>query len=238
MNTLKLLSVTAVVLVALASTGIWYATRPEPPLNPLLANGEMRFTLMDFTTPFSLDALPAGWTHRKFWTRPAMQVTFVTKDGVPALRCETDAGGSILGRWTDIDLGSYLTLSWQWYVESPIASSIDERTTAGDDHPVRWYLAFTDSDGQAHHAEIIWGNRLLRRGDWKVLGSFVHYVADGGDANVGRWREETVDLLSIYRKATGRNDTPHLTELAIFCDSDDTKGHTVAYVGGPVIISK
>ena len=231
--------ITVLGLAVAAAAGGWRLThRPEVPVNPVIATDEAGVALMDLAKPFPLDALPAGWTHRTFWTRPAMELSFVTKDGVPALRCETHAGGSILGRWTDINLADHPTLSWRWFVETPIASSIDERTAAGDDHPIRWFLAFTDSEGHDHHAEIVWGNKLLTRGDWKVLGTFVHYVADGGDANIGVWRDETADLQAIYRKASGRTDTARLKQLALFCDSDDTKGHTVAYVGGPVMLGK
>jgi hypothetical protein len=236
MTRLRLIAFLLILGFAVAGADFWL-TR-ERPSNPLTAQGEAAVTVMDFAQPLALDALPAGWTHHKFWTRPAMLVSQVVKDGVPALRCETKAGGSILGRWTDIDLGAYPKLTWRWLVETPLSSAADERTREGDDHPVRWFLAFADSQGGAHHAEIIWGNKLLGRGDWKILGTFVHYVADGGDANVGKWRDETADLLAIYRKASGRTDTPRLTQLAIFCDSDDTGGHTVAYAGGPVLLTK
>ena len=230
---LTLLGVGTVFAIA---AGVRLATLPDMPDNPLTAQGEAQIVAMDFSKSFPLDALPRGWTHHKFWTRPAMQLSFVAKDGVPALRCETKAGGSIFGRWTDIDLAQHPKLSWRWFVETPLRSTLDERTREGDDHPIRWYLGFADSQGTAHHAEIVWGNTLLKQGDWKVLGSFVHYVADGGDENIGKWRNETADLMAIYRKASGRTDAPRLTELAVFCDSDETGGHTVAYVGGPVAL--
>jgi hypothetical protein len=46
-------------------------------------------TVMDFGQPFSLDPLPSGWQHRKFWTRSPMTMAFVVKDGVPSMRFET-----------------------------------------------------------------------------------------------------------------------------------------------------
>ena len=235
----RLRLITVLGLAIAAAAGGWSLLRNrDQPVNPVIATGQPLVTLMDFSQGFSLNALPPGWIHRKFWTHPAMQLSFVTKDGVPALRCETTAGGSIFGRWTGVNIVDYPQLAWRWYVETPIASAIDERTPAGDDHPIRWFLAFTDSEGHDHHAEIIWGNKLLKRGDWKVIGTFVHYVADGGDANIGQWRDETADLVAIYRKASGRTDTARLTQLAIFCDSDDTGGHTIAYAGSPVTLGK
>jgi hypothetical protein len=230
-NPFRAISRANLILLALGTVlavaaGVRLATLRDLPTNPLTAKGEPQLVAMDFAKPIPLDNLPPGWTHYKFWTRPAMQVNFVTKDAVPALRCETRGGGSIFGRWVDVDLAAYPKFSWRWMVETPLASALDERTREGDDHPVRWFVGFADSEGKAHHAEIIWGNTLLHRGDWKILGTFVHYVADGG-----------AEMVAIYRKASGRTDTPRLTELAVFCDSDETGGHTVAYVGGPVVLS-
>lgn len=148
-----------------------------------------------------------------------MQLSFTTKDATSALRCETNAGGSIYGRHTDISLARFPVLTWRWFVELPISSEHDERTPEGDDHPVRFFLEFRDSEGGAHHAEIIWANRVFKRGDWKYIGKFPHYVADGGTENVGRWRNERAHLLDIYRNMTKRTDTPRLIFLALFCKS-------------------
>ena len=235
----RLAAIFTVLIVAAAAAGGVYWLRLERPNNQLLAEaGASHVVLMDFQQPLSLEPLPPGWVHRKFLTRPAMIVSHAVKEGVSALRCETNASGSIFGRWTDIDLAQYSKLTWNWFVEVPIASTIDEGTRAGDDHPVRFFLQFADSEGTTHAAEIIWGNRLFKRGDWKFIDRFVHYTADGGDENTGRWRDESADLLAIYRKASGRSDAGRLTRFAIFCDSDDTKGRSVAYTGGQVILGR
>jgi hypothetical protein len=41
--------------------------------------------------------------------------------------------------------------------------------------------------------EVIWGNRL-KPGDFKYIGGFPHFVADGGDDRVGQWLHEKIDL--------------------------------------------
>jgi hypothetical protein len=64
-------------------------------------------TVMDFGQPFSLDPLPSGWQHRKFWTRSPMTIAFAVKDGVPSMRFETHDSASMLFRHVDIDLAAY-----------------------------------------------------------------------------------------------------------------------------------
>jgi Protein of unknown function (DUF3047) len=192
-------------------------------------DGGPDFVLMDFSRPFPLDPLPAGWRHRTFWTRRPMAFGFAVKDGVPAMRFATAASASMLFRGVDVDLAEYPVLAWRWYVEQPIESALDERTREGDDHPARFFLELRTAAGETRKMEIVWGNRL-RAGDFKYIGGFPHYVADGGDENAGRWRDEAVDLAAVTRRIWPDGGRLRLVELAVFCDSDETKGRTVAYV--------
>jgi hypothetical protein len=64
-------------------------------------------TVMDFGQPFSVDPLPSGWQHRKFWTRSPMTMAFAVKDGAPSMRFETHDSASMLFRHVDIDLAAY-----------------------------------------------------------------------------------------------------------------------------------
>jgi hypothetical protein len=197
--------------------------------NVLVPHGEAELVVMDFATPITLDPLPAGWHHRTFWTRAPMQMSFAVKDGVPALRLATAGTASMLFHHVDVDLVDYPILSWRWYVEQPIDSPLDERTREGDDHPARLFLTFHTNDGEDRSMEVIWGNRLLHRGDYKYIGGFAHYVANGGNENVGRWHRETIDLRQIYRTVWPDAAPAHVYEIALFCDSDDTKTASISY---------
>jgi hypothetical protein len=196
--------------------------------NVLTGDGEPEVTVMDFSAPFSLDPLPAGWYHRTFWTRGPMQMAFAVKEGVPALRLETRSTASMLFRHVDFDLADYRLLVWRWYIEKPIESPLDEHTREGDDHPARLFLVFRTATGEERRMEIIWGNKL-KAGDYKYIGGFPHYVADGGDENIRQWQREQVDLREVYRKIWPDGAPAHLIDIAIFCDSDETHGRTVSY---------
>jgi hypothetical protein len=204
-------------------------------LNVLVSDGSPSLVVMDFRQPLALDPLPDGWRHRAFFRTDPMQISFVSKEGRPSIRLATHNSGSMLYRFTDLSLDQYPTLGWDWFVEQPIASDVDETTKAGDDHPARLYLKFRSASGETHAMEIIWGNRKLRAGDWKYLesfwsrSSFPHYVARGGDENAGRWHDEKVDLRALYRKNWGDPAGASLQEVALFCDTDATGARSVAY---------
>ena len=191
--------------------------------NVLTGRGEPEVMVMDFSAPFPLDPPPLGWYHRKFWTRWPMQMVFAVKDDVPSLRFETRSTASMLFRHVDLELADYPFLIWRWYIEQPIESLLDERTREGDDHPARLFLVFRTATGPDEM-----GNKL-KAGDYKYVGGFPHYVADGGDENFRQWRREEVDLREVYRHIWPDGAPAHLIDIAIFCDSDETHGHTVSY---------
>jgi hypothetical protein len=131
----------------------------------------------------------------------------------------------------------YPSLIWRWYIEQPIESPLDERTREGDDHPARLYLVFRTASGEERRMEIIWGNKL-NAGDYKYIGGFPHYVADGGNENIHQWRREEVDLIEVYRQIWPDGAPAHLIDIAIFCDSDETHGHTVSYFAARSFLRK
>ena len=217
------------VIVVLAAAAVYVWLRPPPRANIVVADGGSEVVVMDFSRQMTLDPLPDGWHHRKFWTRKAATFSLAEKASVRALRFETDASASMLVRFVDVDLLAYPMLEWRWFVEKPIVSSIDERTRAGDDHPARLFITFQTEDGERRSMEIIWGNRALKAGEYHFLGGFPHYVANGGAANVGRWHEERVDLLRIYRRIWPGSGGARVVDVALFCDSDETETSSVAY---------
>ena len=204
-------------------------------INVLVPDGSASFALMEFEKPLPVDPVPAGWYHRKFFRTSPMTISSARKDGRPAIRLATHGSGSMLYRYVDVDLASYPTLSWDWFIQQPISSDADEMTVAGDDHPARIFMQFQSAAGEAHSMEIIWGNRKLRAGDWKYLkffGSahpFPHYVANGGNENVGRWHHQSVELGKLYREQWGEPRGARLVEIALFCDTDQTGAESVAY---------
>lgn len=195
----------------------------------LVARGKPEIAIMDFARPPTLAPLPAGWVHRRFWTRAPMEMSLAAKDGVSAIRLATKASASMLLRAVDIDLQQYPRLAWRWYIEQPVESALDELTRVGDDHPVRLFITFQTAAGENRSMEIVWGNKVLKKGDIKMLGTFPHYVANGGNENVGRWHAEDIDLLAIYRRFWPDAAPVRVVDIGPFCDTDETKTSSIAY---------
>ncbi|AML53053.1 DUF3047 domain-containing protein [Falsihalocynthiibacter arcticus] len=203
------------------ATGYAAHTWLRPPFwetdKPLVAGSAPIKLLDDLDT----DNLSSGWKERVFFRITPTQYQMTEEDGAPALRCTTHSSASILARDTDIALSDLPILSWQWKVTLPIKSTVDEDLEDGDDHPLRFYLQFSNEAGEAKSAEIIWSNRIFAPGDYKIIGTFHHLVANGLDENVGVWHDQSVDLRKLYRDIGGTG-TPRLQVLGFFCDSDNT----------------
>ena len=222
---------TAAIAAAVSLIGgvAWKYTHPGPESNPIRAENDTNVTVLPFSSLTSIDDLPLGWEHEQFWMVHPMQVAFTERDGKPVARCETNSNGSILRRYTDIEVGDYPVLSWDWLIEFPISSNADETTEQGDDHPARLLIVLEDRQGGAYPFEIIWSNAKFEPGDYLVINGFAHYVANGLDENTKVWQHQEVNLMQIYRDITGRDDYPLLKSIGIMCDSDNTATRSIAY---------
>lgn len=194
----------------------------------LRPQGEPEILIMDFAHPLSFDPITPGWYHYQFFWHGPMHIEFVTKNDMPAIKLSTQDSASMLIRHVAINLTDYPWLSWQWYVEHPIENPADEKTKKGDDHPARLFLVFETDAGESRPMEIIWGN-TLEGGQYKYIDGFAHYVARGGNQNIKRWFTENINLLEIYQTIWSDQKSVLLTEIGLFCDSDDTNTTSVSY---------
>lgn len=189
--------------------------------SPLLGSDQPVDLLADLDT----GDLGDGWRERRFFRITPTDYRLEEEDGTRILRCTTDNSASIFARDTQIPLAELPILSWRWTVTQSIQSDVDEATEAGDDHPLRFYLQFSNENNETRGAEIIWSNKRYAPGDYKIIGSFYHYVASGLDANIGEWHDQSLDLRQLYTDIGGTG-TPTLQTLGFFCDSDNTGGST------------
>lgn len=199
--------------------GAYWMTRPPffDTGSPLLGSGQAIDLLADLDT----GDLGDGWRERRFFRITPAQYGVIEENGTRVLHCTTDNSASILARDTQIPVTELPILSWRWKVSEPIQSDVDEAIEAGDDHPLRFYMQFSNENGETRGAEVIWSNKKYAPGDYKIIGEFYHYVANGLDENVREWHDQSLDLGKLYTDIGGTG-TPTLQTLGFFCDSDNT----------------
>jgi hypothetical protein len=211
---------------------------PVPPFSRALPGG-----------PF-----PAGWVPLTFPHLPRHTSYALVRDAEAGVvvRAEADASASGLVVRLDHDAADRSQLAWRWKVDRPILRS-DVTRRAGDDYPVRIYVAFkhvperVSAFERARHTLItllygeppphaalnyIWDAR-------SPVGTVVPnpytarvrmVVVESGTARLGRWLAYERDVLADYRAAFGE-EPPPISGIGIMSDADDTGESALAWYG-------
>lgn len=191
--------------------------------------GQKELVVMDFSAPPSLNPIENGWEEQSFvWHKP-MEMSFVEKESKKAIRLKTKDSASILLRKVNINLQEFPVLNWEWFVEKPISTKVNENSIEGDDHPIRIVIYLEDMSNEEKIIEIVWGN-YLEAGNYIFVDGYKHFVARGGEKNTGKWFQETVNLARLYQNIYLEEPEARITDIGLFSDSDDTNGETIAYV--------
>jgi len=196
---------------------------------------------------------PAGWKLRKgFWRKGEYSAAWTETENIRAVKLHSKAGLCFLERKVDIDIRKYQAVSWMWRVDN-VLQNIDERTLAGDDHPIRIFFVFkpdnkTQSfwfrlkrvlylDAAHGHAmggrftEYLWSSYLPKGEVIKDPGKPMQklMVIEGGTGNVGKWLRYKRNLYEDFKKLY--NEEPRrLIFIGILNDTDATGQEATSYI--------
>ncbi len=177
--------------------------------------------------------------------------TTATVDGRQVLQAASDASASGLIHTTEFDVYRYPKVRWSWRVDTLYAKG-DARSKAGDDYPLRIYVAFAyDPDSATFWEKIQYNSAKLLYGDYpphsslnyiwankvysetSMVNSFtdraVMILKEMGPEHLGVFREAEADILADYQRAFGRKPPPR-ARIAIMNDSDNTGEKAVSYL--------
>ncbi len=202
---------------------------------------------------FRANEIPAGWNLRKTSTASKRGVAqWFVDDGVHAVRLYSDAALTFLQKTVNIDLKEYPVVSWRWKIENTLPG-IDERTHAGDDHPIRIFFVFDPDDSKqslwfrlkrflyldwAHghpygggFTEYVWSSHLAVGETIDDPGnpSQKLMVVDGGDEHVGKWRSYKRNLFEDFLSLYGR-EPRRLIFIGVLNDTDQTGQTATSYI--------
>ncbi|MBI5844501.1 MAG: DUF3047 domain-containing protein [Deltaproteobacteria bacterium] len=175
----------------------------------------------------------------------------VVSDGVPTLLARSDKSASAIRLTREYDVFRYPKLSWSWKI-SRVYDKGDATKKSGDDYPIRVYVMFRYDPAKAatwqklkygaarkiygeyppHSALLyIWANRAQEK---RIItnpytASAKMVILEAGKLRVGRWIDESVDVLSDYREAFG-SEPPAGASLAVMNDSDNTGESSVSWL--------
>lgn len=167
------------------------------------------------------------------------------------LRAESNASASALIYKEKFNVYEYPRVRWIWKVNNIYAKG-DDGTKAGDDYPLRVYIAFDYGPGNEGFFEriknsltkkiygeypphsslnYVWASRDHRERiiSSPFTGKVRIVILQKGDSNIGKWQDEDIDIIEDYRSAFGK-DPPPVANIAIMNDSDNTHESSISFL--------
>lgn len=167
------------------------------------------------------------------------------------LKAESRDSASVIVYREPFNPYTYRHARWRWKVDNLLPRA-DLTTKAGDDAPIRVYVAFAYDPEHAGvleraqyeavrllygeyppHSSLnyCWSSQVYSRDI--VTSAYTArarmILLEQGPAKVGAWAEEEVDIIADYHRAFG-TDPPETVTIGIMSDTDNTHGSATAYV--------
>lgn len=211
--------------------------------------------------PFSLAAgtvPPAPWrvVGLPKSNKPLTHFDITPMDGRPVLRVQTDRSyANLVHDLPDFALAPGMRLHWRWRLDQPLPDA-DLRHRASDDSPIKVCAMFDMPIEQLGFIErnllraarsmsgeklpaatlcYVWDARLPA--GTLLDNAFSHrlrmVVLDSGEQHLGQWVAHSQNLEADFHRAFGNEaeTLPPLQGVLVGADSDNTAGHSLAYVG-------
>ncbi|MFQ5786077.1 MAG: DUF3047 domain-containing protein [Alphaproteobacteria bacterium] len=190
---------------------------------------ERTVVLIDPATP-----IEAVWRHGVFDRATAYSAT--TVDGQAAIRAVGQDSASGLYRRVRFAATDCPWLDWRWRVDK-LQDAADIRRRESDDVAASLFFTFGKPENGALPPTLryVWTNDRVARG--AVLDNPYHpgavrvVVLESGTAELGRWVEESRNLVDDFVRAFGRPPPGAVEMFALFTDNDQTHQPVEAYYG-------
>lgn len=179
------------------------------------------------------------------------QYSAFSDGAITCLKAESRDSASLLVYKEVFNPYLYPRARWRWKVDNVLPRA-DLTTKEGDDAPIRVYIAFAYDPRRAGVLEKAQYEAVrLIYGEYPPHSSLTYcwsskaYARDiitsaytarakmillkQGQAKVGTWSAEQVDIIADYRRAFGA-DPPDKATIGIMNDSDNTHGAATSYI--------
>lgn len=143
---------------------------------------------------------------------------------------------SAAGIYQSVNLGArdLAAVHWSWKVDR-LQRSADLRSLATEDSGATIFFVFGEPSMFDHDVPTlayVWSSTPVPDGTGFASARYSHlyYVQLRGQAEVGSWQTETLDVAADYRRVFGREPGP-LKYIAVLADNDQTGEPASALIG-------
>ncbi len=215
------------VVTGLGSCATYYHETRVNVLSPTHKADEL--IIMNFSKDKGLNSMQPGWYNifPNGQSSRRKTIPFVEVDGKSCAELKTRASVTNLFREVDIPVDQFPILSWEWSVVQHIASTLDERTIEGDDHPIRIIITLETTSNAQKELEFVWGNEITAP-QLIMVDASPRFVVRGGTSR--GWFTERINLLELYEKYWPQEEPIRITDIGIASDTDQTHSESLSYI--------
>jgi hypothetical protein len=201
-----------------------------------------------------------NWTPLRFdKTRKDTVYSAADEGGVTCLKAESGGSSSAIVCNREFDVYQYPVMRWKWKVSNVYAKG-DVSKKEDNDSPARLYVMFKYDPGEAGFftrlkyllAKKIYGRYPPRyalcyiwanmRHKERIItspgfGEIKYVVLEAGSRQVGKWREEEVNVLEDFKKAFGRTP-PAAARISFMDDSDNTGESSTSWLSSLEVLKE
>lgn len=201
-------------------------------------------------------APPTGWKFATLPNKAPTKFTVVDLAGERVLKVESDESYGNLVHGMRAQVSPQGKLAWRWRVDKLIDGA-ELKVKSGEDAAAKVCVSFgydaaklsfsertklsmgrasTGEDVPTQTLCYVWDNKLpVETGFPSAFTSRIRFlVVQSGNAKLGQWVTQRRDLATDYEKLFGDESPgkmPEVTSVLIGADSDNTRGHGLAFIG-------
>ncbi len=181
------------------------------------------------------------------------------EDGITCMKAVSNNSSSAILCSREFDVNQYPIVKWRWKVSNVYAKG-DIAKKEGNDSPARLYVMFRYDPEQAgfftrikyelakkiygqypprYALCYIWANKPNKE---KIItspgfGQVKYVVLEAGGEQVGKWRQEEVNVVEDFRKAFGKMP-PGTAAISFMDDSDNTGESSTSWLSSLEVLGK
>ena len=174
----------------------------------------------------------SNWQEKEFSNKTQYHLSQI--EGIQALKAESNSSASGLFKAQRIDLHKTPYLNWRWRINNHLGA-INEQQKTGDDYSARIYVVI---DGgwafwKTQAINYVWSSNTAKGTVWPnaFAGKNAMMIAiRSKEDKIHTWYQEKRNFLVDLKKQFG-NNIQYIDAIAVMTDTDNAKGHAIAYYG-------
>lgn len=183
--------------------------------------------------PVGTTGVPPGW-QKQTWGSPRYDFKIEADGSARVLHMKSQNEGSTISKEMGFDIKQYPVVQWRWKAMT-LPKGADSRKKATDDQACQLYITFPRFPKEVRSRVIgyVWDTTAPAGtiAPSEKTGQVTYVIVQSGEAELGKWRTESRNVLEDFKKIHGQEPGEHVGAISVAIDSNDTSSSAECYMG-------